>query len=88
MFQVAGNDLSPDKRTKSGRVAYLTTKFYTCEGGLPIIWVKEIIRFNLDGIAGIGTGKTDTTTTLGLNHVAYEEPTTCGKAKVCGVLRA
>src|SRR5262245_46321494 len=39
-FQVAGNDLSPDKRAKSAGVAYLATKFYTREGALPIIWVR------------------------------------------------
>src|SRR5215467_9716820 len=40
-LQVAGNDLSADKRTKSVGVTYLPTKFYTCESGLPIIWVTE-----------------------------------------------
>ena len=56
-FQVVGNDLSPDKRTKSAGVAYLATKLYTCEGCLRIIWVTEIIRFNLNGIGGTGSGK-------------------------------
>src|SRR5215469_12975097 len=81
-FQV-GNDLSPDKRAKSAAVAYLATKLYTCEGSLPIIWVTEIIRFNLNGIGGIGTGKADTTTTLGLNNITDEGPTTRRKTKIC-----
>src|SRR5215470_648037 len=31
-FQGVGNDLSPDKRTKNARVAYLATKRYTRQG--------------------------------------------------------
>src|SRR5262252_2387348 len=85
---VVGNDLSPDKRTKGVGVAYLATKFNTCQRGLPIIWVAEIICLNLNGISGIGTGKADTTTTLGLNHVTDEGPTTRRKAKSSCVLRA
>src|SRR5262249_54193323 len=81
-FQVAGNDLSPDKRTKNARVAYLATKLYTRQGGLLIIWVTEIIPLNLNGIGGIGTGKADTTATLGLNHITDEGPTTRRKAKL------
>src|SRR5215468_6680347 len=87
-FQVVRNDLSPDKRTKSAGVAYLATKLYTCEGCLRIIWVTEIIRFNLNGIGGIGPSKADTTTTLGLNDITDEGPTTRRKAKFCGVRRA
>ena len=87
-FQVAGNDLSPDKRTKSAGVAYLATKFYTREGGLPIIRVAEIIRFNLNGIGGIGTAKADTTTTPGLNDITDKGPTTRREAKFCCVAGA
>src|SRR5262245_5650483 len=87
-LQVARNDLSSDKRTKRAGVAYLATKFYTCEGGLPIIWVTEIVRFNLNGIGGIGTGKADTTTTLGLNDVTDKGPTPRRKAKFCCVAGA
>src|SRR5215472_730020 len=87
-FQVVGNDLSPDKRTKSAGVAYLATKLYTCDGCLQIIWVTEIIRFNLNGIGGIGAGKADTTTTLGLNNITDEGPTTRRKAKFCCVRSA
>ena len=87
-FQLVGNDLSRDKRKESARVANLATKFCTCQGGLPIIWVAEIIRFNLNRIGGIGTGKPNTTATLGLNHVTDEAPTTCRKAKFCCVSSA
>src|SRR5215831_18720129 len=84
-FQVAGNDLSADKRTKSVGVTYLPTKFYTCESGLPIIWVTEIIRFNLNGIGGIGTCKAYTTATLRLNDIADQDPTSPREAKSCCV---
>src|SRR5262250_2345977 len=84
-FQVAGNDLSADKRTKSLGVTYLPTKFYTCESALPIIWVTEIIRFNLNGIGGIGTCKAYTTTTLRLNDIADQDPTSPREAKSCCV---
>src|SRR5262249_37027774 len=84
-FRGVGNDFSPDKRTKRAGVTYLATKFYTCEGGLPIIWVTEIIRFNLNGIGGIGTSKADTTTTLRLNDITDERPTTRRKTKSCCV---
>src|SRR5262249_26491862 len=87
-FHVVGNDLSPDKRTKGAGVAYLATKFNTCQRSLPIIWVAEIIGFNLNGIGGVGTSKADTTTTLGLNHATDEGPTTRRKTKSCCVLRA
>src|SRR5262249_18252816 len=87
-LQVVGNDLSPDKSTKSAGVADLATKLYTCQGGLPIIGDTEIISFNLNGIGGIGTGKADTTTTLGLNNITDEGPTTRRKAKICCVRRA
>src|SRR5262249_17833359 len=87
-FQAVGNDLSPDKRTKIVGVAYLAAKFYTRKGGLPIIWVTEIIRFNLNGIGGIGTGQADTTTTLGLNDVTDKGPTARRKAKSCCVVSA
>jgi hypothetical protein len=82
-FKVVGNDLSPDKRTKSAGVAYLATKLYTCEGCLRIIWVTQIIRFNLNRIGGIGTSEADTTTTLGLNNITDEGPTTRRKTKIC-----
>src|SRR6516164_6462330 len=82
-FKVVGNDLSPDKRTKRVGVAYLATKLYTCEGCLRIIWVTEIIRFNPNGVGGLGTGKADTTTTLGLNNITDEGPTTRRKTKIC-----
>src|SRR6516164_9971085 len=84
-FQVAGNDLSADKRTKSVGVTYLPTKFYTCESGLPIIWATEIIRFNLNGIGGIGTCKAYTTATLRLNDIADQDPTSPREAKSCCV---
>src|SRR5262249_54674385 len=87
-FQVAGNDLLPDNRTKSAGIAYLATKFYTREDGLPILWVTEIIPFNLNGIGGIGTGKADTTTTLGLNDVTDKGPTPRRKAELCCVASA
>jgi hypothetical protein len=87
-FQVARNDLSTDKRAKSSAVADLATKLNTCQGGLLIIWVTEIIPINLHGFGGIGTGDTNTTATLGLNHVPHKNPTACGKAKFCGVLSA
>src|SRR5499433_2899029 len=86
--QVARHDLSLDKRTKSAGVAYLATKFYTREYGLSIVSVTEIIRFNLNGIGGIGTGKADTATTLGLNDVTDKGPTTRRKAKFCCVAGA
>src|SRR5215813_9637806 len=84
-FQAAGNDLSADKRTKSVGVTYLPTKFYACESCLSIIWVTEIIRFNLNGIGGIGTCKAYTTTTLRLNDIADQDPTSPREAKSCCV---
>jgi hypothetical protein len=85
MFQVAGNDLSADKRTKSVGVTYLATKFQTCEYSLPILWVKKIVRFNPNGISGIGTCKAYTTTTLWLNDIADQDPTSRREAKSCCV---
>src|SRR5262249_57087281 len=82
-FQVAGNDLSADKRTKSVGVTDLPAKFYTCESGLPIIWVTEIIRFNLNGIGGIGTCKAYTTATLRLNDIADQDPTSPPEGQTC-----
>ena len=41
---------------------------------------RELI-INLNWIGGIGTGKANTTTTLGLNYVADQAPTTCRKAE-------
>src|SRR5262249_34177953 len=87
-LQVARDDLSLDKRTKSAGVAYLTTKFCTRGYGLPIVWVTEIIPFNLDGISGIGTGEADTTTTLWLNDNTKESRTSSGEAKPRRILRA
>src|SRR5215467_10867754 len=84
-LQVARDDLSLDKRTKSAGVAYLATKFYTRGYGLPIVWVTEIIRFNLNGIGGIGTGKADTTTTFWLNDNTEQGPTSRREAKSCCV---
>src|SRR5215467_6462638 len=80
-----GNDLSAHKRTKSVGVSYLPTKFYTSESGLPIIGVTEIIRFNPNGIGGIGTCKAYTTTTLRLNDIADQDPTSPREAKSCCV---
>src|SRR5215471_5564015 len=84
-FQVAGNDLSPDKRAKSEGVTYLATKFYTYQGGLPIIWLTKIIRFNLNGIGGVGTCKAYTAATLRLNDIADQDPTSRREAKSCCV---
>src|SRR5215510_2002121 len=84
-IQVARHDLSLNKRTKSAGVAYLATKFYTREYGLSIVWVREIIRFNLNGIGGIGTGKADTTTTLWLNDNTEQCATSRREAKSCCV---
>jgi hypothetical protein len=67
-LQVAGDDLSLDKRTKSAGVAYLATKFYTRGYGHSIVRVTEIVGFNLNGIGGIGTGKADATTASGPRH--------------------
>src|SRR5262245_35360581 len=87
-FQAVGNNLSPNKRTKSAGVAYLATELYTCKGCLQIIWVTEIIRFNLNESGGIRTGKADAATTLRLNDIADEGPTTRRKAKFCCVRSA
>src|SRR5262249_17620923 len=81
-FQVAGNDLSPDKRTKNARVAYLATKLYTRQRALLIIGATRIVPVNLSGTGGMGTGKADTTATLGLTHITDEGPTTRRKAKL------
>src|SRR5215467_6486447 len=84
-FQFVRYDLSFDERTKSVGVTYLPTKFYAGESGLTIIWVTEIIRFNLNGIGGIGTCKAYTTTTLRLNDIADKDPTSRREAKSCCV---
>src|SRR5262249_59375463 len=75
-LQVVGNDLSPDKSTKSAGVADLATKLYTCQGGLPIIGDTEIISFNLNGIGGIGNRKGGTTPTPVVDHNTHQGPAT------------
>ena len=84
MFQV-GNDLSLDKRTKGAAVAYLATKLYTRGYGLSIVRITKIIRFNLNGVRGIGTGKPDTATTLWLHDNTEQGPTSSREAKPCCV---
>src|SRR6516225_5767205 len=84
-LQVARYDLSLEKRTKMAGVTYLATKFYTRGYGLSIVRITKIIRFNLNGVRGIGTGKPDTTTTLWLNDNTEQGPTSSREAKSCCV---
>src|SRR5262249_1534018 len=84
-LQVTRDDLSLDKRTKIAGVAYLATKFYTRGYGLSIVRITKIIRFNLNGVGGVGTGKPDTATTLWLHDNTEQGSNSSREAKSCCV---
>ncbi len=60
IFQVAWHHLALGERTKRGGVAYLTAEFHAGYSGLHIIWVRQKIRLNLNGIERIGPRQTNT----------------------------
>ena len=73
--------------TKERRMAELpiSRQFYARDCSFPIIWVREIIRFILNGIGGIGTCKAYTTSPLRLNDNTEEGQTSRREAKSCCV---
>ena len=60
----------------------ISRQFYARDCSFPIIWVREIIRFNLNGI---GTCKAYTTAALRLNDNTEEGQTSRREAKSCCV---
>src|SRR5262249_54057313 len=64
-FQITGHHLAPGERPKCRGVAYLATEFHAGYHGLQVVWMRQQIRLNLDGVQGIGSHQTELTSAFG-----------------------
>jgi hypothetical protein len=64
-FQVAWHHLAPGEGAKRGGVADLSAQFHAGSDSLQIVWVRQKIGLNLDGVERIGPHQKDTASAFG-----------------------
>src|SRR5215475_12428498 len=60
-------------------VADLPTEPNTSDRGPQIVWMRECIGFNLDGIVVVGSGQSDPALTLRPDHTPQQRPGSGGR---------
>src|SRR5262249_39728734 len=60
--------------SKWSRITNLATKFNTSHRGLQIVWVRQRIGLDLDGVVGVRSRQTDTASALGTYNTSKQCP--------------
>jgi hypothetical protein len=73
-FQIAGHHLSHNEWAKCGGVADLTAEFDTGHQGIKIVWLRQDIGLDLNGIERICSRQTQVAPTLGPDDAGVYPP--------------
>jgi hypothetical protein len=87
-LQIAGRNLTSGEGPESGRISNCAADLYRSARGLEVVWMRQVIRFDPNWIAGVWPAQTKSATALWSNNSPEKPPSSGRHGKSLGVLRA